>query len=94
MLLQAAYQFAEGMKEIDGVEVVGEPDMCVVAIKSTSKKLNIYKVNDLMSQRGWHLSALQFPSSVHMCFTAQHIEVVPELLKVTTSFTHHDHDCH
>ena len=52
MLLQAAYQFAEGMKEIDGVEVVGEPDMCVVAIKSTSKKLNIYKVNDLMSQRG------------------------------------------
>lgn len=70
------------MKKIDGLEVVGKPDMCVVAIKSTSKQLNIYKVNDLMSQRGWHLNALQFPSSVHMCFTAQHTKVVPELLQV------------
>jgi len=81
---QAAQQFAEGVKQIDGLEVVGKPDMCLVAIKSTCKKLNIYKVNDLMSQRGWHLNALQFPSSVHMCFTAQHTEVVPELLKVTS----------
>ncbi len=84
MITQAAQQFAEGVKQIDGLEVVGKPDMCLVAIKSTSKKLNIYKVNDLMSQRGWHLNALQFPSSVHMCFTAQHTEVVPELLKVAS----------
>jgi len=84
MFTQAAQQFAEGVKQIDGLEVVGKPDMCLVAIKSTCKKLNIYKVNDLMSQRGWHLNALQFPSSVHMCFTAQHTEVVPELLKVAT----------
>lgn len=80
--MQAAHEFAQGVKKIDGLEVVGEPDMCVVAIKSTSKQLNIYKLNDLMSQRGWHLNALQFPSSVHMCFTAQHTEVVPQLLKV------------
>lgn len=80
-LMQAAQQFAEGVKQIDGLEVVGNPDMCLVAIKSTSKTLNIYKVNDLMSQRGWHLNALQFPSSIHMCFTAQHTEVVPDLLK-------------
>ena len=81
-VLQAAHEFAEGVKKIDGLEVVGEPDMSVVAIKSSSKQLNIYKVNDLMSKRGWHLNALQFPSSVHMCFTAQHTQVVPELLKV------------
>ena len=80
--LQAAQEFAEGVTQIDGLEVVGKPDMCLVAIKSTSKKLNIYKVNDLMSQKGWHLNALQFPSSVHMCFTAQHTQVVPELLQV------------
>ena len=72
------------MKQIGGLEVVGKPDMCLVAIKSTSRTLNIYKVNDLMSQRGWHLNALQFPSSIHMCFTAQHTEVVPDLLKVVS----------
>ena len=84
MFAQTAQQVAEGVKHIDGLEVVGKPDMCLVVIKSTSKKLSIYKANDLMSQRGWHLNALQFASSVHMCFTAQHTEVMPELLKVST----------
>ena len=72
------------MKQIDGVEVVGKPDMCLGAIKSTFMKLNFFRVNDLMSQRDWHLNALQFPSNIHMCCTTQHTEVVPELLKVTT----------
>ena len=82
MFTQAAQQLIEGMKQIDVLEVVGKPDVCLVAIKSTSKKLNTYKINDLMSQRGWHPNALQFPSSIHVCITAQHTEVVPELLKV------------
>ena len=56
--------------------------MCLPAMKSTSKQLNIYKVNDLMSQKGWHLDALQFAFSMHMCFTAQHTQIVPELLQV------------
>ena len=80
--MQAAHTFAEGVSHIEGLEVCGKPDMCVVAFKSTQKSLNVYQVNDLMTQRGWHLNALQFPASVHMCFTAQHIKVVPELLQV------------
>lgn len=80
--MQAASTFVQGVSQIEGLEVCGKPDMCVVAIKSTDKSLNIYKVNDLMTQKGWHLNALQFPSSVHMCFTAQHVNVVPELLQV------------
>lgn len=80
--MQAASTFVEGVSQIAGLEVCGQPDMCVVAIKSTEKSLNIYKVNDLMTQKGWHLNALQFPSSVHMCFTAQHVNVVSELLQV------------
>ena len=80
--MQAASAFVQGVSQIEGLEVCGKPDMCVVAIKSTDKGLNIYKVNDLMTQKGWHLNALQFPSSVHMCFTAQHVNVVPELLQV------------
>ncbi len=79
MFPQAAQQFAEGVKQIDGLEVVGQPDMC---LGSTSKKVDIYKVKDLMSQQGWRLNALQFPSIVCMCFTAQHTAAVPELLKV------------
>ncbi|KAL0029054.1 hypothetical protein WJX77_003004 [Trebouxia sp. C0004] len=34
---------------VDDLEVVGKPDMCLVAIKSASNKLKIYKANDLLS---------------------------------------------
>ena len=49
------------MEQIDGLELCGRPDMCVVAFKASSRQLNIYKVNDLMTNKGWHLNALQFP---------------------------------
>jgi glutamate/tyrosine decarboxylase-like PLP-dependent enzyme len=77
MFTQAAQQFAEGVKQIDGLEMVGKPDMCLVAIKSTSKTLNIYKVNDLMSQRGWHLKALHVVHLVLMrsCWES-HLELL------------------
>ena len=86
--LQAAKAFAQGVEQIDGLELCGQPDMCVVAFKSTRRQLNIYKVNDLMTNKHWHLNALQFPASLHMCFTAQHTEVVPQLLKVSAPCRH------
>jgi hypothetical protein len=36
------------------------------------RDLNIYRVNDLLSARGWHLNALQQPPALHMCFTPAH----------------------
>ncbi|KAK9815685.1 hypothetical protein WJX72_008120 [[Myrmecia] bisecta] len=80
-ILKAAKRFEAGVREIDGLEVTGEPDMCVIGFKAARKGLDIYKVNDMMSARGWHLNALQFPPSLHMCFTAQHTGVVDDLLQ-------------
>ena len=85
---QASKAFAQGVEQIDGLELCGRPDMCVVAFKASSRQVNIYKVNDLMTNKGWHLNALQFPASIHMCFTAQHTEVVPKLLKVMATANH------
>lgn len=67
------------MKEL---EVIGNPEMCVIAFRSVQRGLDIYKINDLMTQRGWHLNALQNPASIHVCFTAQHTEAVDQLLQV------------
>jgi sphinganine-1-phosphate aldolase len=80
-LMDAAAQFAEGVSQTEGLELCGRPDMCVVAFKSNSKAINIYKVNDLMSGKGWHLNALMFPPAVHMCFTAQHTQIVGKLIQ-------------
>ena len=80
---QAAGAFAKGLQQIDGLQLAGSPAMTVVAFRAAKpRRLNIYALNDLMSQRGWHLSALQLPPALHMCFTAQHASIVDSLLKV------------
>eukprot|EP00887_Chlorella_sp_A99_P004257 scaffold15.g4257.t1 len=78
--ISAAKQFQQGVAEIEGLEVMGAPEMCVVAIKSTRSDLDIYRVNDLLSKRGWHLNALQRPAAVHICFTAAHSAAAVECL--------------
>ena len=39
---------------------------------SSKPPLNIYVLNDVLSEKGWHLNALQRPAALHVCFTAQH----------------------
>lgn len=84
--MQASKQFESGVREIDGLEVVGEPAMSVVAFKAAKGGPDIYKVNDLMGRKGWHLSPLQHPPALHMCFTAQHVHTIDALLHVSTLF--------
>lgn len=79
-VMEAARQFEEGLRGIPDLELVGRPDMSVVAFRSTNKQLNIYKLNDLLTKKGWHLNALQGPPSLHFCFTAAHVSVTELLL--------------
>ncbi|KAK9813985.1 hypothetical protein WJX73_007983 [Symbiochloris irregularis] len=80
-IMKASKRFEEGVRHTEGLEVVGEPSMSVVAFKASKGGPDIYKVNDLMSRRGWHLSPLQFPPALHMCFTAQHVDTIDSLLE-------------
>lgn len=61
-------------------QVLGEPEMSVVAFASTRKDLNVYVLNDRLTRRGWHLNALQRPAALHFCFTAMNTGVVDALL--------------
>ena len=47
------------LRNINGIQVMGHPEACVVAIQSS--EFNIYKLSDGMSRRGWSLNPLQFP---------------------------------
>lgn len=68
-------------RHLPELRIVGSPDMSVVAFAAVKpKQLNVYCLNDLMTQRGWHLNALQRPAALHFCFTAQHASVVPSLV--------------
>jgi len=56
-------EMVAGIKEIDGLFVVGEPVASVYAFGS--KKTDIYRYSEGMSKRGWALSPCQFPPAVH-----------------------------
>lgn len=62
------------------MQVLGKPDMSVVAFSSTCKDINIYQLNDTLTRKGWHLNALQRPAALHFCFTAMNIGAVDALL--------------
>lgn len=82
-VMESSRRFITGIKkDIPELDIVGEPDMCVIAFKSGRCDVDIYRVNDLMSARGWHLNALQRPAALHVCFTAAHSNaIVDELLR-------------
>ncbi|KAG0564376.1 hypothetical protein M758_8G101900 [Ceratodon purpureus] len=77
-IMEAARNIKLGIGDIEGLYVLGEPDMTVVAF--ASKEVNIYKVNEAMADRGWSLNALHKPSSVHICVTLQHVDTVDAFL--------------
>lgn len=60
------------------LEVVGRPLVSVVAF--TSPTLDIYNVADTMSEKGWHLNALQNPPAMHVAVTLPLVAAVDQLI--------------
>ena len=63
-------KIAEAIRtEIPDLYVLGSPPASVVAFTSKRSNFNILEVGDLMSKRGWHLSALAGPPGLHIAVT-------------------------
>ncbi|KAI1709344.1 pyridoxal-dependent decarboxylase conserved domain-containing protein [Ditylenchus destructor] len=63
----ATRQLADAIAKVPGLEVVGRPDVSVVAFRSPD--VNIYAVGDKLNKLGWNLNTLQMPDSIHFCLT-------------------------
>jgi sphinganine-1-phosphate aldolase len=68
-VLETAKRIKEGIAAIAELRVLGDP-LFVIAFDSPS--LDVYRVLDGMSERGWSLNGLQRPASVHLCVTQRH----------------------
>jgi sphinganine-1-phosphate aldolase len=60
------------------LDLVGRPLVSVVAL--TARNLNIYDIADGMSQKGWHLNALQNPPAMHIAVTMPIVKVWERLV--------------
>ena len=55
--------------EIPELYVLGKPPASVVAFGSNMQSVNVLRVGDAMSARGWHLNGLRDPPAVHIACT-------------------------
>ena len=69
-IVTASRFMAAEFAKIPGVKVLGKPLGSVVAFGSDD--FDIYRLLGEMSARGYELSALQYPSALHVCVTRVH----------------------
>lgn len=72
-------QLRAGIERIDGVKVLGDPTMSILAIGSDT--LDVYQVADELTLRGWHLDRQHFPPCLHLTVTHAHAQVADAFLQ-------------
>ena len=65
-ILKTAEVIKQGIRQIPELRILGD-SLFVVAF--TSDSLDIYKVLDAMTHRGWSLNGLHKPACMHLCVT-------------------------
>uniref|UniRef100_A0A7S3YKK9 sphinganine-1-phosphate aldolase n=1 Tax=Lotharella globosa TaxID=91324 RepID=A0A7S3YKK9_9EUKA len=82
-IMQTADTIKKGIGGIEGLEVMGDPQLSVIGIRSTNPDLNIYALAYSMGHdkgREWELNSLQNPSCVHICCTYMHKGLGPKFV--------------
>ncbi|MGM0689655.1 MAG: pyridoxal phosphate-dependent decarboxylase family protein [Bacillota bacterium] len=79
---EATRTMLDAIEKIDGIHVLGDPDMCMFTI--ASDQLNIFEIDDEMTLRGWHLLP-QFacggsPENLHFSLTMANIPHLQQLI--------------
>ena len=74
-------KLVNGINSIQGLKVMGKPQMSVFAYGSTSENIDIFAVGDVMEDKGWHIDRLQRPEGLHAMVTPAHEAVADQYLK-------------
>ncbi|MBX3197679.1 MAG: aspartate aminotransferase family protein [Labilithrix sp.] len=82
--MSATRSIASGVREIPGLEILGEPAMSAIAIgaRATGDEppLDIYVIGDLMQARGWFFDRGQAPANLHLTVSPAHEAIAGEFL--------------
>lgn len=70
----------KGINGLQGLKVMGKPQMSVFAYGSTSPGIDIFAVGDVMENQGWHIDRLQRPEGLHAMVTPAHETVADQYL--------------
>lgn len=70
-VLETAAKIKKGIRETADFYLLGD---ALFVIAFGSEELDIYKVMDAMSERGWSLNGLHKPQCLHLCTTLRHTQ--------------------
>jgi sphinganine-1-phosphate aldolase len=87
-IIQATKKLAYDIKNIESFNVIGNPNVNVVAFYSN--KYGIGQIIDYVSKKGWNLNILQNPLCVHLCITPKNIKNVNNLVCLLRELTKDD----
>lgn len=77
-VMEAVQEIRDGIESIEGLHIIGNPDMSILAIGSD--RYNLYEIGDEMGIRGWHMDRQHHPPSLHLTVSHGHTKVVSEFL--------------
>jgi len=81
--LEATRKVVEGIRQIEGLRILGDPEMCLVAF--TSDEVNVFHLIDEMNNRGWYIQpALSFdnsPRHIHMSINVSNVAWIDDFLR-------------
>ena len=77
-ILETRGRFLEGIREINGLEIWGEPQAYLIAFGS--KAFDIFAVDEGMAERGWLSSRLLEPPAIHLFLDMSHASIVDDYL--------------
>lgn len=78
-LMDTTHELQRGIASIEGLRVVGHPQMSVMAV--TSKRHDIFELGDHLAGRGWHIERQHLPPSLHITVTRSLTDHVAELVE-------------
>ena len=78
VIMDSTRKLMDGVNAIDGLTVLGSPDMSVFAIGSDT--LDVHAVGDALDAFGWHPDRQQKPPALHFMVTPAHEPIVEAFL--------------
>ncbi len=80
----ATRQFMDGIRSIDGLTILGNPVMNLVAVASTQEAVSVFVLADMLKRKGWHIQ-VQFaspcsPEALHLNINRANVVWIPALL--------------
>ena len=76
--------FAEELRETENFEVIGWPNVNVVAFKNT--KYSIGQLSKYLKRQNWNINILQNPICLHICLTPKNVKYIDMLLLALKKF--------